>query len=194
MAGRPRLYDDEQVIDKAITVFWEKPYDAASAEELLDAMGIGKSSFYLNFKGGKKELFERSLKQFGDKVLRKLEADLQAASDPIAVVKDFFLSFTRSATNTRNRGCFIGNALMQFSITDTQTREQAAAQLGRLHQLFARAIRTAQQQGRVSTTKSPALLGWHLITLWNGINITARAQQSQKTLRDLVELSFSMLE
>jgi TetR/AcrR family transcriptional repressor of nem operon len=193
MAGRPRQYEDEEVIAKATSVFRDKPYDAASADELLEAMGIGKSSFYLNFKGGKKELFERTLKQFGDKVLQDLEHHLSNSGDPVSVLKDFFLTFIKSTADNRNRGCYIGNALMQFSITDTQTSKQAAAQLGRLHQLFAKAIRRAQQQGTISVSQSPGLLAWHLITLWNGINVTARAQQSQKVLRDLVGLGFSII-
>ena len=54
MAGRPKIFDEQEVISKASQIFWEKGYEAASAEELLKAMGIGKGSFYLFFKGGKK--------------------------------------------------------------------------------------------------------------------------------------------
>jgi len=54
MAGRPKIFDEQDVINKAIEVFWGKGYEAASADELLKAMNIGKGSFYLSFRGGKR--------------------------------------------------------------------------------------------------------------------------------------------
>ena len=64
MAGRPKIFEEKDIINKAIEVFWTKGYEAASSDDLLAAMGIGKGSFYLAFKGGKKELYEKSLEQF----------------------------------------------------------------------------------------------------------------------------------
>lgn len=55
MAGRPKIFDEREAIQNATEIFRNKGYDTASAEELLNAMGIGKGSFYLAFKGGKQE-------------------------------------------------------------------------------------------------------------------------------------------
>ena len=45
MAGRPKIFDEKDVIRKASAVFWKKGYEASSAEELLAAMQMGKGSF-----------------------------------------------------------------------------------------------------------------------------------------------------
>jgi TetR/AcrR family transcriptional repressor of nem operon len=52
MTGRPKTFDERAVIERAQRVFWRRGYSAASTDELLAAMGIGKGSFYLAFPGG----------------------------------------------------------------------------------------------------------------------------------------------
>ena len=42
MTGRPKTFDEHDVIERAQRVFWQRGYGAASTEELLAAMGIGK--------------------------------------------------------------------------------------------------------------------------------------------------------
>src|ERR1700744_5958557 len=104
MAGRPKIYEEEAVIEKAIDVFWGKCYDAASADELLEAMGIGKGSFYLNFKGGKQELYERSLKQFAEKFHKEIQQEMERSGDEIGYIKKLFLSAADSSPAQKNRG------------------------------------------------------------------------------------------
>ncbi len=194
MAGRPKIYDEEQVIDKAINVFWDTCYDAVSADELLEAMGIGKGSFYLNFKGGKQELYERSLKQFAEKFHQKIEQEMIRADDTIAYIRQLFLSAADAPSSKKNRGCYYGNALVQLSAKDKSTKQLAAQLLNNLHGIFTKAIRIAQKKGQIQTKADPELLSWHLSNLWNGINVTRRMQKSPETLRALIELNLTLLQ
>lgn len=59
MRGRPAVYDNEQILQKAQQVFWTKGFTATSLEDLLKAMEIGSGSFYNAFKGGKKNYSAR---------------------------------------------------------------------------------------------------------------------------------------
>src|SRR5690606_4205010 len=79
MAGRPKIFDEKEAIRKATDVFWKNGYEASSTEELLSAMGIGKGSFYLHFKGGKKELYQRSLDLFSDDAMKRFNQKLSEA-------------------------------------------------------------------------------------------------------------------
>lgn len=194
MSGRPRIYDEEQVIDKAIQVFWDQCYEAASADELLEAMGIGKGSFYLNFKGGKQELYERSIKQFAKKFHKRIEQGLETADDPIEYIKQFFIAGANASTLQKNRGCYYGNALVQLTMKEKETKLVAAQMLHDLRVLFVKAIVKAKEKGRLSKDADAELLGWHLINFWNGINVTRRMEQSPKVLREIIDLNFRMLE
>lgn len=194
MAGRPRIYDEVQIIDKAINVFWDKCYDAASADELLAAMGIGKGSFYLNFKGGKQELYEKSVKRFADKFRKKIEQEMSESGDEIGCIKQLFLAEANQSPERKNRGCYIGNALIQLSVKDTHMRKIADNVLNELRQLFAKVIRNAQEKGQIKNKDNAEVLAWHLINLWNGINVTKRMSQSPEELLSLIELNLRLLE
>ncbi|OWA33610.1 hypothetical protein B9G55_19845 [Saccharibacillus sp. O16] len=60
---RPRAFDEQQALDAAMQVFWEKGYEAASLTDLTERMNIRKPSLYAAF-GDKRELFERALDRY----------------------------------------------------------------------------------------------------------------------------------
>src|SRR5258708_12336657 len=62
-AGRPRTFNREKVLDRAMHVFWEKGYEGASMHDLTTAMGIQPASLYAAF-GNKQAMFERTLDQY----------------------------------------------------------------------------------------------------------------------------------
>lgn len=61
--GRPRKFDEEEVLEKALLVFWEKGYEGASLSDLLAAMSVTKSSLYKAF-GSKEGLFSRVTERY----------------------------------------------------------------------------------------------------------------------------------
>ncbi len=62
-AGRPRTFNREKVLDRAMHVFWEKGYEGASMHDLTTAMGIQPASLYAAF-GNKQAMFERTLDHY----------------------------------------------------------------------------------------------------------------------------------
>ena len=194
MAGRPKIFDEQEVIAKAAQVFWEKGYEAASAEELLKAMGIGKGSFYLFFKGGKKELYEKALHQFAANLLSRLRKEIKASDNPFEYLKSFFLELADGATAHKAKGCFMGNALVEMAAKDEYTGKLVAKLLFELEKIFTDAIQTSKEKGIIKTDKSAALLGSHLLNLWNGINVTKRMSRDDAALTALIKFNLEMIK
>ncbi len=61
--GRPSAFDQEEVLEKALQVFWARGYEGASMAELTEAMGINKPSIYAAF-GNKEALFRKALDRY----------------------------------------------------------------------------------------------------------------------------------
>lgn len=194
MAGRPKIFDEQEVISKAAQVFWDRGYEAASAEELLKAMGIGKGSFYLFFKGGKKELYEKSLQQFATNLLSKLRKEIAESTDPFEYLKSFFLELSDSTNIDMAKGCFMGNALVEMATKDEYTRKMVVKLLFELEKIFVDIIQTSKNRGLITTDKSAELIGSHLLNLWNGINITKRMNMDDASLAALIKFNLEMIE
>lgn len=193
MAGRPKIFDEQQVIDKAVEIFWNKGYEAATADELLASMGIGKGSFYLSFKGGKKELYEKSLIQFFDNYYKNLKSDITMSDDPIAFIKNFFLDSADVSEIKQAQGCYIGNGLIEMSTKDGHTKEIASRLLKRMEGIFTEAIEEAQNANKLKTTEKPEVLGRYLLNLWNGINVTRRMYPKDESLKKSIALNLKLI-
>lgn len=193
MAGRPKIFDEKVVVEKAVNVFWTKGYEAASADELLEAMGIGKGSFYLAFKGGKKELYEKSLKQYSERFNARLLHDIVVSKDPVQLIRDFFMALADDPRSKQMKGCYIGNALVQLSEGEADTRLIAAGLLSGMERIFTDVIRKAQAEKTLKNKAKPEVLGKYLINLWNGVNVTRRSNPDYEHLREVLEMSLQVL-
>lgn len=194
MAGRHRLFDEKEIIRKALTVFWKKGYHLSSADELITAMGISTGSFYLSFKGGKKELYERTLVQFASNCNTNFRNELMQQENPALYIREFFLSMVEAPTFIQAVGCYLGNSLIEMSTSDQHTKELVITLLKEIEGVFCEAIRKAQVSGFLKTTQSPELLGRYLINFWNGINITRRMYGRDGFTREMIEMNLKVLE
>jgi TetR/AcrR family transcriptional regulator, transcriptional repressor for nem operon len=192
--ARPKIFTEEEVIDRAIEVFRTKCYADATPNELLAAMGIGKGSFYLSFKGGKQELYERSMKRYAERLTSRLELEMDSSGDDLAYLKGQFIMMANSSDDTKEKGCYFGNALVSLSQEDRKNKLIAANYLESLRRIFKKGIQNAQARGNLSMEKDADILAWHLLNLWNGINVTRRIEKSPVTLSQLVEFSFMVFE
>jgi TetR/AcrR family transcriptional repressor of nem operon len=194
MAGRPKIYDESQVLDKAVKVFWEKGYENASADDLLKEMGIGKGSFYLAFKGGKQELFEKTMNRVANKYFMEFREVVIKCEDPVQLIKDFFLSLAGERSPIGNKGCYFGNALVQVTNNETGLKELAASHLHLLESIFIEAMLRGKKLGLLQSDQTAKILGSYLINLWNGINVTKRMEANPKTLAKIIKLNLGIIE
>ncbi|WP_312393732.1 TetR/AcrR family transcriptional regulator [Chryseobacterium sp.] len=194
MAGRPKIFDEQEAVEKATEVFRNKGYDTASADELLSAMGIGKGSFYLAFKGGKQELYIRSIKQFAGNFNQKIALAIENSEDKIDFIKKLFFALAHAEDCDIERGCYLGNALVQLSEKDAEIKKITAELLKGLQKIFAKSIKEAQNNGQLKTQQDPEILAWHLTNLWNGIHVTRRMESSPKMLHSLININLKLLE
>lgn len=194
MAGRPKIFDEKEVIRKAAEVFWRKGYEASSTEELLRAMGIGKGSFYLHFKDGKKELYQRSLDLFSKDAMTRFNQKLSEAEDKIDFLKTYILSLADKPEVQKQNGCYLGNGIMEMSNIDPKTKDHAAALMDKLERAFENIVLKAQKSGRLSNQTDAKLLAKYLINLRNGINVTMRTEKNKEALKQIIGLGLDIIK
>lgn len=192
MRGRPTIYDNQQVLEKAQRVFWTKGYTATSLEDLLKAMDIGSGSFYNAFKGGKKELFRKAILQRRT-AFHQFKSALKQNDAPIELIKDFFRSIAKSNQDTHLQGCIIVNTVVEMTFIDEELENEAVAILKEVEEMFTHEIARAQEKGTIKNQTNPVILGRYLITLWNGLNVTRRMYPDNKVLKEQIEMQLEMI-
>lgn len=192
MRGRPTIYDNRDVLDKAQKVFWKKGFTATSLEDILDAMGIGSGSFYNAFKGGKKELFKKAINQRRE-AFKQFEDAVDKSDAPVEMIKDFFRSMAKADQQTHLQGCIISNTVVEMASLDKELEDEAVGILKDVEKFYTRVIEQAQKKGTLKNQTDPVILGRYLITLWNGLNVTRRMYPDNQVLAKQIEMQLEII-
>jgi len=193
MAGRPSIFDEEEVLGKATELFWTRGYEATSLDDLLGVMGMGKSSFYHAF-GSKKALFEKVMDRFVNDSVHRMMTDLPVHPRPMERIREFFREIAAGGWGLHKKGCFMGNTVVELTNTDRALVARAVRRLERMEALFRQYIGAAQRSGELETREDAAILARYLLTMWNGLNITRRVHPDQAALGPLIELQLQVLK
>ena len=181
------------MIGKAAELFWTQGYEATSTDDLLAVMGIGKGSFYLAFKGGKKEIYEKALDQFSQNAIARLKRELDAAGDPLDYIRQFFRNVAKAGKKTHRKGCLFGNAVAEHSNAEILLMRKAARHLQQLEAIFLEALLRGKKQGLLQSALPPPLLARVLLCNWNGLGITRRIYPDNESLSELIEAQLKIL-
>jgi TetR/AcrR family transcriptional repressor of nem operon len=191
MARLPE-FDRTKAVDAAMKLFWARGYTATSLSDLLEAMGIARSSFYAAFHT-KRELFTQCLELFGDRTLAIVE-EAAPRLPPTALPRAFFEATLLGVSQSRARqGCMMVNTVLELANVDPELNQLATQKLGAIETAFALAFQRAQQNGELETTRNPQQLANLVMTINLGLRVQSRQNLSQKALKPIIENSLSML-
>ncbi len=193
MAGRPKIFNEQEAVEKASHLFWKKGYEATSTEDLINVMGLQRGSFYHSF-GSKKQLFLNAIDLHETKALIEFRKILKESANPVAVIKAMFVELAKCSPEEHRKGCFAGNTIAELSDVDEELATNAKNHLKALEQIFFEQIKLCQEKKLLKTKTDAKILARYLLNFWNGINITRRIYQSKKELILLIECQFEILK
>jgi AcrR family transcriptional regulator len=189
--GRPRAFDSDEALDRALIVFWSKGYEGASLPDLEKAMGINRPSLYAAF-GNKQSLFRRALERY---VHHGPPAHLRDALDQPtarAVFDRVLAGAADQLTNPRNpRGCLaVQGALACGDGDDAQSiRKELAARREAGVTALRKRFERAQKEGNLPANANPADLARYLATVVHGMAVQAAGGATRNQLRRVAALA-----
>jgi len=191
--ARPREFDSDQALEKAMQVFWSKGYEATSLSDLLSAMGLSKSSFYATF-GSKHELFLATLDRYGETHAASLIAILEGAQSPRQAIATILEGAVRASNAEERRGCFVNNCAVEVAPHDQLVARRVAKGHGRMEEAFYRAVEAGQDAGEITTRQSARALARFLNNSLTGLTVMGEGGADQATLRDALRVTLSALD
>lgn len=189
--ARPREFDIDEAIEKAVQVFWAKGYDGAALPDLLDGMEIARGSLYKAF-GDKKKLYLRVLKRY-DEVAVASAVDLltdQQEPDGGRRIARLFDSIIEAVRSGDRRGCLMCNAAAGPASEDPDIGKVVSSMLSRMTEAFAAALRDSQH-GHQLTSEVCRAEAEGLTASYVGLRVLAKAGASVDRLRAAADAAAS---
>ena len=118
--ARTKDFDEEEVLKKAIELFWHKGYSATSMQDLVDGLGISRSSLYDTYRD-KHTLYIRALESYqasGSKMVCDIVSNTTSAKEAIRKLLELVIGETEA--DAQRKGCFMVNAEIETAPHDVQ--------------------------------------------------------------------------
>ncbi|RYG71670.1 TetR/AcrR family transcriptional regulator [bacterium] len=184
--GRPREFDSEEALEKAMRLFWRKGYEGTTYADLTAAIGITKPSLYATF-GNKEQLFRKVLAKYGEGQPTANQAALELPT-AFEVVQAILYGVARSQTDERHPGCLVVQGVLVCNEENQMLhKELSGLRVGGRIALTER-LKRAQAEGDLAADASPENLARYLNAVISGMAIEAIDGASYEDLCEVVAL------
>jgi AcrR family transcriptional regulator len=185
--GRPRAYEPDVALAKALDLFRQGGFAATSLDDLSAATGMNRPSLYGAF-GDKRELYIKSYQRYRDDA-RAASIDIFRQEMPIrqrlariyTVALDIYLS-----GESGPRGCFTVMTAGSEAVADPEIRAMVVDALLQLDRAFANCFRLAEEKGELRNDVDPEVLAQLASATIHTIAIRARAGVARSDLEAIV--------
>jgi AcrR family transcriptional regulator len=178
--GRKKNFEREDVLDKALGLFWKKGFADTSVQDLEKVTGVNKSGLYSEFKD-KEDLYASALKQY----LTKATIQDLFQTEPLGwgnIEKFLRLPLTCSGT----KGCFAASSIRESKILPSQARNALSTHLSDVRDLLVMNLK-----GNVKS--KPELVADMILSFHNGVALELNLQTAEN-LSERIELFISTIK
>lgn len=191
--ARPRLFNEEEVLDAAMQCFWSRGFNATSLRELVTETGLTGASLYNAF-GNKRALYQRVLGRYvansvHDRIRRceKLPA--------VEAIETFFSEIIQRSLNDPDcKGCMLVNAALEITPQNPELQSVVQAELAEIGTFFRQQVDVGQKDGTINSTLSAEYLGHHLLGVLMGLRVLARVQPDETLFNGIVKSVLTLLK
>ena len=191
--GRPREFDEAQVLDQAMTVFWRQGYAATSVKDLVRETGLNPGSLYEAF-GDKHELFLSAINHYRTSVVRRRLEDMERPGPGRDRIAGFFNDLVRFSTGEgRLMGCLMTNSAVELAPHDRDVAVLVAANLAEMERTFRRLVERGQQDGSIANRDPAADIARYLTVGVQGLRVMSKTNPDAGALSTVVRQILSVL-
>ena len=194
MSGRPRAFDDTEVIEAAMDVFWSNGYEGSSAQDLCERTGLGRGSLYNAF-GNKQKLYHKALAHYQE---LGIHTQMNILNGP-GSVRDRLHSLMQWGIDCdlgpcRGRSCMALFATLERAGKDPKVAEINRVYVTRLEQILCHIFVVGQRTGEVPPTPSALEMARAFLSSYYGLRILGQSMPDHAFLQDVMEGTLARLQ
>jgi TetR/AcrR family transcriptional regulator, transcriptional repressor for nem operon len=192
--ARPREFDPDEVVDRSMREFWRKGYSETSVHDLVEATGVRPGSLYGAFRGGKRELFERSLERYSQLIVPEKLGALEAPGASLAELRAYFDGLVEDLLTPAGRvGCLMVNSTVELAAEDSVIAGVTGEHMRRLERHARRALANARRAGEVRAGLDPEAKATALMAMGMGLMVVGKTSPGREVLETIVDSAFADL-
>jgi len=191
---RVKLFDEKEVLEKAMCLFWKKGYYATSIQDLVNFLGINRASLYDTF-GGKKSLCEKALSHYcatnrdAQKIFLDKHDDIR-----IGFKKLFNMAIQQSNLDEDNKGCFVVNSTVEFIPNEKDFFSLVHENKKQFEEMFFNYLQLGVERNQISKDKNLRAIATLFFTFYNGLKVVTKADFDAAVFSKSVDALLSVLD
>jgi TetR/AcrR family transcriptional regulator, transcriptional repressor for nem operon len=179
--GRPRSFDTEAAVERAMNVFWSRGYHATALPHLLRATRLSRGSLYAAF-GDKRSLFLRALDRYIADGLARMAVELAPDREPVEGLRAYVAGYVdRTSGANGRRGCLLVATAMELAGRDADVDRRIANFFKAMESKLADALTRAKRAGRLADGVEPSRAAQIIICFVEGLRVVGKTAPKQIT-------------
>ncbi|ASR48114.1 TetR/AcrR family transcriptional regulator [Paenibacillus kribbensis] len=189
--ARYKEFEVNEVLDKAVQLFWMQGYEKTSMQELVDFMGIHRRSIYDTF-GDKHALFMNALKRYEAIQSNEMRLLVEKQEPVKELIRQFFeYSLEKEG---EPQGCFIVNSGVELGVLDPEVSSFVEDSYSKMEKSLYNLILFGQQTGEIKARLDPEALSHYFMNVWLGLRTMVKTATNQEKLSGIINTALSILD
>lgn len=191
---RKKNFKEDEVLQKAILLFWEKGFNATSMDDLVHTLGINRASMYDTF-GSKEGLFTKAFEQYkAQEKESMIQFFRQQSGVKDGLYKLFERTIDKALSTTAAKGCFVVNTTTELLPGNEVQKAAVLAYQNEIEELFSEFIDWGKSRNEVPGDKNTAALSRLFYLLYNGLQVLVKSNPNKEILMPAIAVSLTALD
>ena len=192
--GRTKDFDEDEVLAKAVRLFWYKGYNGTSMQDLVDGLGISRSSLYDTY-GDKHTLFIKALESYQESATNKMRDIVNNSGSAKEAIKQLLEMTTLDLMgDNQHKGCFMTNSAIEVAPHDKEVSKMICQNDQKIENAFCTAIEKGQKSGEITSKRDARALARFIINNVTGMRVSAKLTTDKDVFDDIIKLTISILD
>ncbi|KWX80752.1 TetR family transcriptional regulator [Paenibacillus riograndensis] len=190
--ARSKEFDVDNVLGKAMNVFWQQGYEKTSMQDLVAGMGIHKRSMYDTF-GDKHSLYIKSMERFAEMTASRMEGRVEGVDSAKEAIRRLFDMIIHKQ-DTDPAGCLLVNSAVELANHDPETTSRVNDAFLNAERLLEQLITRGQASGEIAEHHRAADLAVFLHNALVGLRVMVKINPDRSKLQRIADTTLAVLD
>lgn len=192
--ARKKNFDENEILEKALHLFWRKGYNATSIQDLVDELGINRASIYDTW-GDKHQLYVAALQRYRQNSSSWLLNQIRSEKPASEIIEAFLNHVIEDVMQDDDKkGCFVVNSTTELANLDEDIQTLVSENKRTIERVLTELVKEGQESGEFNTTRSPQAYARFIFNNINGLRVVCKTSASREELQEVVDITIRSLK